>query len=144
MFGRTNTIKVELSEEMQDILDQHNIYRCLHGVQLLEWHTAIASRAQSWADIGVWEHSSANFRKQGSENCGESLAWGYPTRTGVAFTRSWYDEIEDTDGGLGLADSIESDSGKALGHYTQVVWKSSSRLGCGVGRATVNDSEGDF
>ena len=69
MFGRTNTRKVELSEEMQEFLGQHNMYRCVHGVPLLEWDTSIASRAQSWADNGVWKHHSADFRKQGSENC---------------------------------------------------------------------------
>ena len=32
MFGRTTTRNVELSEEMQEFLDQHNMYRCMHGV----------------------------------------------------------------------------------------------------------------
>ena len=140
----TKSRKVELSEEMQEILVLHNVFRCMHDVPLLEWDTSSATTAQPWADNGVYEHSSSDFRNQGSEICGENLAWGYPTRTGLGSTQAWYDEIGDTDGGLGLAESIYSDSGKALGHYTQVVWKTSTRLGCGVGRATVNNLKGDY
>ena len=33
---------------------------------------------------------------------------------------------------------------KALGHYTQVVWKNSTRLGCSDGRATVDNLESDY
>ena len=81
MFGRTNIEKrIELSEEMQEILDQHNIYRCMHVVPLLEWDTSIAFRAQSWVDKSVWKHSSAVFRKQGSENCGEYLLFRFQSR----------------------------------------------------------------
>ena len=63
VFGRTNTRKFEVSEEMQEILDQHNTYRCIHGAPLLEWDTLIASRAQSWADIGVWKLSPSRLQE---------------------------------------------------------------------------------
>ena len=39
--------KVELFEEMQEILDLHNVFRCMHDVPLLEWDTSIATTAQS-------------------------------------------------------------------------------------------------
>jgi len=39
----------------------------------------------------------------------------------------WYDEIKDTDGGSGLV----KDFNYKTGHYTQVVWKDSTDLGCG-------------
>ena len=39
--------KVELLEEMQEILELHNIFRCMHDVPLLEWDTSIATTAQS-------------------------------------------------------------------------------------------------
>ena len=92
----------------------------------------------------MYDHSSNDFRKQRNEICGENLSWHYPTRTGLDSTQVWYDKTDDTDGSLGLADSIYSVSGKALGHYTQVVWKSSTRLGYSVGRATVNNLECDY
>ena len=112
MMKDAKSRKVELSEEMQELLDLHNVFKCMHVVPLLVWDTSISTTAQSWADNGVYEHSSSDFRKQGSKICGENLAWSYPTRTGLNSTQAWYDEIDDTDGGLG-----------------QAVWKSSTRLG---------------
>merc|ERR1712039_843832 len=38
----------------------------------------------------------------------------------------WYDEIKYTNGGLTSAFSSNT------GHYTQVVWKDSTHLGCGI------------
>ena len=78
----------------------------------------------------MYEHSSTDFWKQGSENCVENLAWGDPTRTRLDSTHAWYDEIGDTDGGLNLVRGIYSDSdSKVVGHCIQAVWKSSDRLG---------------
>lgn len=134
-----------ITNEMKAVLDQHNIYRCMHGVPLLTWDEDIARNAQKWADNGVWDHSSKESRVVNGERCGENLAWEYPTRSGKASTVSWYSEIEFTDP-YGTADSM-SDSkpaGEAIGHYTQVVWSTSLRLGCGSGRATVSGKEGDF
>merc|ERR1712051_1172949 len=34
--------------------------------------------------------------------------------------------------------------GEPVGHYTQVVWKDSTKLGCGKGRATVGGIQGDL
>jgi uncharacterized protein YkwD len=117
-------------EDVQDTLYEHNIYRCMHDVPLLEWDDLIAQRAQEWADTTPgFEHSTSDFRMQGDESCGENLAIGRPTMTGVQSTQLWYDEITLTDGVSGLVDSFSD----ATGHYTQVVWKSTTRIGCGGG-----------
>jgi len=134
----------ELPAVMQEVLDQHNLYRCMHDVPLFEWDTDIEARAQSWADNGVYAHSTSDFREQQGEYCGENIAWGYPSRSGFDSTQAWYNEIVDTEGGLGLTDTMYGPGGEALGHYTQIVWKGSTRLGCGVGRATTQNLEGDF
>ena len=47
----------ELPAVVQEVLDQHKLYRCVHGVSLFEWDTAIEATAQSWADQG-------NFARQ--------------------------------------------------------------------------------
>merc|ERR1719277_758215 len=31
------------------VLDRHNVYRCMHGLNALTWNNAIASNAQQWA-----------------------------------------------------------------------------------------------
>jgi hypothetical protein len=64
--------------------------------------------------------------------CGENLAWN--TRTDHllntnAATQAWYDEIVDP--GYNFADPGYYENPGA-GHFTQVVWKASTELGCGI------------
>ena len=100
----------------------------MHDVRLLESDCTIAATAQPWADNDVYEQSSGDLGKQGSEHCVENLAWGHPTRTELDSTQAWYDEIADTHSGSSLVTGIYSDSdSKVVGHCTQEVWKSPDR-----------------
>lgn len=133
-----------LSEEMQQVLDQHNVYRCMHDVPLLSWDAEIAEQAQAWADRGIYAHSSWTERLPACQGhtpvgCGENIAWGWPSRSGTDVTIAWYSEIEHTDP-YGLVPSYTPD----IGHYTQVVWEKTTKLGCGKGRVTRFGREGDF
>jgi len=113
-------------------VDAHNVYRCMHGVPLLKWNEVMATKAQAWADEtgGEMKHSSSEFRSDvaGFSYLGENLAWASPNPPSAAQSvKMWYDEIKDTDGGSGLV----KDFNYKTGHYTQVVWKDSTDLGCG-------------
>merc|ERR1719162_2749596 len=72
-------------------------------------------------------HSSSSSRKGigGFNYLGENLAMGHGA-TGPGGVTMWYDEIKLTNGGR------VTSFGSGTGHYTQVVWKSSTALGCGV------------
>jgi len=134
--------KSRSSDEMQDVLEKHNEYRCRHGVELMTWDDEIAANAQQVADAGVFAHSSQASRQgvAGFRQLGENIAWGWPTRTGTDSTEAWYAEIEDTVDGLGTPSSCSDGvDGKAVCHYTQVVWKSSTKLGCGKGSVDGGD-----
>lgn len=130
---------------MQAVLDQHNVYRCMHGVPPFTWDDAAAANAQAWADNGYWGHSSGASRMLSGEQFGENLAWGSPTWTGAKSTVSWYSEIQYTSP-YGTADSFTDTTvpGQAIGHYTQVVWSTSVKLGCGKGRSVIGGNEGDY
>lgn len=131
-----------LSAEMQATLDKHNVYRCMHGIPAFTWDSDIAANAQAWADNGDYKHSSSASRVVNGEQCGENLAMGYPSLKGDASTVMWYSEIEFTEP-YGVAASFQDSkpAGNAIGHYTQVVWKNSVKLGCGKG--TTSSSMGD-
>lgn len=120
------------------------MYRCMHGVPLMEWDFAIAAQAQAWANNGLFKHSPREDRTVDSVVSGENLAWGYPVRSGIDSVMAWYNEIQYTRGGLASHPYDTTEQGKAIGHYTQVVWKSSVKLGCAKGRSSMGDSEGDF
>lgn len=73
------------------------------------------------------KHSSSQSRKgvAGHSYLGENLAYGAIDKKGVDL---WYDEIKLTPGGKGTISGFT----KGTGHYTQVVWKRTTELGCAV------------
>jgi len=108
----------------------HNKYRCMHGIPYLTWNPTIAERAQAWGDQtgGGMQHSSGGYRENvaGFKYLGENLAWASPVAsTPQQAVKMWYNEIEATNGG-------EVTTPGMAGHYTQVVWKASTDVGCGT------------
>lgn len=72
----------------------------------------------------------AESEKRGGN--GENLAWvfnsaiDFKTDWDTTAPQRWYDEIWDYNFLSGT-----SVNGKATGHFTQIVWKDSTKLGCG-------------
>jgi len=112
----------------QAVLDRHNVYRCMHGIPLLNWNSEIATNAQNWADStgGDMVHSSSESRSSigGFSYLGENLAWGTTSSKAVDL---WYDEID-----LTSPYGVVTEFTSGIGHYTQVVWRDTTDLGCGV------------
>ena len=102
----------------QQILDAHNQKRARHGVPDLTWDATVYQYAQKFADqyscSGNLQHSGGKY--------GENLAVGYAD--GAAALQAWYEEA----GKDGLSYSYGSSS--VYNHFTQVVWKSTTKLGC--------------
>lgn len=103
-----------------DVLNAHNALRAKHGVPALSWSGKLAGVAQAWADQCVFEHSSNGL--------GENLAQGdgFPP---AQFVRDWYDEI-------GAYDFNAPGDSEATGHFTQVVWKATKQVGCGLAQCS--------
>ena len=106
------------------LLDQHNQWRAKYKVPPLVWDDKVASVAQAWADqlaaSGSFEHS------QGS-GFGENLWGGTAGRFPMtSVVDSWGNEVKDFD--LNTNNCAE---GKVCGHFTQVVWSKTTRVGCG-------------
>jgi DHA1 family inner membrane transport protein len=102
----------------QEALSAHNALRAKHGVPPLSWSGSLAATAQDWANRCVFEHSN---------NGGENLATGTTGAYSQAqFVRDWYSEIASYDFASGTS------KGGDIGHFTQVVWKSTTQVGCGI------------
>jgi uncharacterized protein YkwD len=113
------------------MLAEHNRYRARHCAPPLTWSAEIAERAQHWADrlrdhgCGL-EHSHGPY----GENLAAATAGLLDTAAVVAM---WYREIEAYDfkrGGFSMQ----------TGHFTQVVWRGTARLGCA--RSTCGGADG--
>jgi len=92
-------------------LDPQNTIRSKKGAPPLVWNNTLATFAQSWASKCQWKHS-------GGPN-GENLAAGNGTFTAASGVNMWIGE-----------ESSYSSSNPQPSHYTQVVWKASTQLGC--------------
>jgi pathogenesis-related protein 1 len=114
----------------REMLAAHNAVRKRVGVPPLVWSKRLQRAAQAWADTllktGKFEH---NRRTPYGENLWEiEGAEGSPEEVvqDWASEASGYDHRSNTCRGT-------------CGHYTQVVWRSTKRLGCAVARGRRRD-----
>ncbi|GEQ71357.1 hypothetical protein JCM33374_g5040 [Metschnikowia sp. JCM 33374] len=101
------------------ILNEHNIKRALHGVNSLTWDSTLAQFAANYA-ANSFSCDNVQLIHSGGPY-GENLAAGYVG--GAAPVDAWYDEIRDYD-------FSNPGFSEATGHFTQVVWASTTKVGC--------------
>ncbi|KAM5549827.1 pathogenesis-related protein 1-like [Rosa sericea] len=105
----------------QDYLNAHNSARAAVGVGGLTWDTNLATYAQRYANSHIGDcnlvHSGGPY--------GENLAKSTGDLSGTSAVNLWVGEKAYYD-----YNSNTCASGKVCGHYTQVVWRNSARVGC--------------
>lgn len=99
------------------ILNSTNWYRGEHNVSSLEWNRTLEEFATDYLD----DNDDCEFEHSGGPY-GENLAIGYGNTT--ASIEAWGDEREDYD-------FDKPEFSKATGHFTQLVWKDTTDVGCG-------------
>ncbi len=111
-----------LTAEAQTLLDAHNTYRAHHCAAPLTWSPKLAQAAQQWAN--ALKAKGCAFEHSGGPT-GENLAAG---TTGAldakATVAMWYDEVK----GYSFKQPGFS---MQTGHFTQVVWRGTTAVGCG-------------
>lgn len=106
-----------------ECLAAHNKWRAMHQAGPLQIDPKIKQFAQKRADF-IGASDGAEFRHPDNLPYGENLAWHSNAATSCAdLVKMWYDEISMYDFYKG-AFSLET------GHFTQLVWKSTTRVGC--------------
>ena len=116
------TVSGTLSREM---LAAHNQVRTKVGVPPLIWSQKLAALAQQWADELL---ASGKFTHRAKPQYGENLFELRGTHANPAqVVADWAAEARDYD-----AASQACRSGAVCGHYTQLVWRNTKQVGCGV------------
>jgi pathogenesis-related protein 1 len=114
------------SGEMAALLSAHNRFRASHCAAPLRWSARLATFAQAWADRLARKGCRLEHRTRSSY--GENLAAGSSSIMGAEdAARGWYREVRGyrfARGGFSMS----------TGHFTQMVWLGSQRLGCGTSR----------
>ncbi|HEV2568968.1 CAP family protein [Sphingomonas sp.] len=123
------------------ILASHNRERTTLGVRPLQWDDRLAAQAQAWADhlarTGKFEHSPANpfDGATAGENLWTGTKGAYSPEEMVGY---WIDEKADFKPGVFPAVSRSGDL-QAVGHYTQLIWRQTTRIGCGIASTSADD-----
>jgi hypothetical protein len=123
------------------ILACHNRERAALNIHSLFWDEGLARDAQAWADhlarTGRLEHSPET--PAGMSGAGENLwagtAGAYSPEEMVGH---WVEEKRDYTPGVFPAVSRSGDF-SAVGHYTQLIWRRTARVGCGLGHGADED-----
>lgn len=111
----------------QIILDHHNIHRRNHSAADLVWSDALAASAKVWATQCYWAHNTSI----NGGGYGQNIAAGVPiANVAEVVSDLWYDnEVNHFNGLYGEA-SPDMTNFDSWGHFTQVVWKQTSKVGC--------------
>ncbi len=107
------------------MLTEHNRYRALHCAPPMTWSKKVAAVAQRWAN--ELRDKNCAFDHNRGTIFGENLAYFSPVGSGSAadVVKGWYSEVK-------LYKFGAPGFSMRTGHFTQVVWKGTTELGCGV------------
>ncbi len=118
------------TSDAQRLIAAHNAARARHCAGPLTWSPKLAAVAQQWAN--ALRDQGCKFGHSGGQY-GENLAAG---TTGAmspeAVVAMWYDEVK----GYSFRQPGFS---MQTGHFTQVVWRGTTQVGCGLAQCKGND-----
>ncbi len=119
------------AQAKETLLRLHNERRAARGVAPLEWSEELSSYAQEWADYLSTHGCSLKHRPSDGpykQRHGENLYMGtigfYEISDGV---NDWYNELRLYDGS-----PISNANFHEVGHYTQMMWNGTTKLGAAV------------
>lgn len=122
--GRPNASRLSAAT-IREMLDAHNKVRSQRQIPPLRWSTQLEATAQEWAEhlssIGSLEHDR-------SRRVGQNLFASYGRRVPPTFVvGQWAGESKDYD-----ERKFQCAGGAVCGHFTQLIWRETEEVGCGV------------
>lgn len=110
-------------QEIKLLIDRHNFWRADVGVEQINYSQDLAKVADKWAqqlkaDGCAFKHSNNSY----GENLFKGTEGYYTAADAVD---SWASEKQDYD-----YEKNKCAPGKICGHYTQIVWKNTTEVGC--------------
>ncbi len=122
---RIKAVSTITAEMLSELLKVHNSIRSGVNLPPLQWSAELAAFSQKWADTLILRNGSGH---NPNTPYGENIFVTGPGSTPARVVREWESESRDYSY---RTNACASDD---CGHYTQIIWRSSRRVGCGVAR----------
>ncbi|GIM12025.1 hypothetical protein Vretimale_15477 [Volvox reticuliferus] len=124
--------------DAQQLLDKHNYYRSFHSAPPLVWDASMAAAATAYAaKLATQDCIMRHSKVVDGENLWQQH--GYPKTDDkcASAAKDWYYEIKYYN--FDVADPFTTNwyQTQMVGHFSQLVWKGSTMLGCGYGTKDV-------
>ena len=97
------------------------------GLGLLSWNASAATTAQNWANTCTWAHNPGTAF--GENLYAGAVSSGFPSNVELAASIDWASEQS-------LYNYAANTCSGACGHYTQMVWRTTTTVGCGFRNCT--------
>ncbi|XP_068723223.1 Golgi-associated plant pathogenesis-related protein 1-like isoform X1 [Montipora capricornis] len=135
VINAENAFSTGFSQQELNGLIEHNLFRAIHGVPDMTLNRTMCNAAALWAkeiaENGSLVHSDEDQRPGQGENLSMGCSSDTPQTVKEAVD-NWYNEVCNPGyEGLGEVDTGPMEAG----HFSQVIWKKSTKLG--IGRAEI-------
>jgi len=137
--GRTSASEIDApppgsapTGDAESVVAAHNRHRAEHCAPPLVWSEEVAAVARAWANR--LRDADCAFEHSRSKTYGENLFFMGPAGTATAAdaVEDWYSEVA-------RYDFANPGCGMSTGHFTQVVWRGTTQVGCGTARCPSGD-----
>jgi uncharacterized protein YkwD len=125
----TATSTAGLSPDWAAFVAHHNALRARHGAPPLVWDASCAASAAACAAECSATNVMRHCHLKGADGTahGQNIYWHSAAATGAMSVQAWYDEMIRPGYTFGA-----TDGSAGTGHFTQVVWMGSTRIGGAV------------
>lgn len=123
----------DLSAEQKEVIDAHNFYRTEVKSDPIIWSDELAAFAQAWADHIAQTDCQLQHRPsdgQWRQKYGENIYMGSSLSLKAAVD-AFGSEKSKYNG-----EALSGDNWYASGHYTQMIWNNTTKVGCGYAKCS--------
>lgn len=132
--NQISNLSAENEISAKEILDAHNKYRLELNIPPLKWSDKLAVNAKLWSDRLAREGGKKIYHSSGTGE-GENIWWGTSGRfTYTQMVDGWGGEKKYYKHG-NFPNVSKSGNWADVGHYTQLIWKNTTEVGCGKSTA---------
>ncbi|KAL8939277.1 MAG: hypothetical protein Q9216_003448 [Gyalolechia sp. 2 TL-2023] len=108
------------------VLQHHNVHRANHSADDLAWDDTLAKYAEQTARTCVWAHDLT----PGGGGYGQNIAAGTKAENiSAILTNGFYNDEIELFPGYG-SDNVDMSNFEKWGHFTQMLWKTTQKVGC--------------